>query len=162
MEQALRAAVAGDLRHAEQEYRVVRPDGTVRWVRDSVVARPAADGRCRRLDGVVSDVTERKQAEAEVRASEERYRTVVENSIQGILIHTDGTLRYVNPALARMFGYDDPAVAVDIDAARAFSGARGAGVGVSHFYVLMTIASRNTNSGSLAPAVTHRYALHPK
>ena len=46
----------------EDEYRIVRPDGTVRWVRDSVVARRQADGSIR-LDGVVSDITARRQAE---------------------------------------------------------------------------------------------------
>ena len=44
------------------EYRVVRPDGTTRWVHDTVVARPLPNGRLS-LSGVVSDITQRKDAE---------------------------------------------------------------------------------------------------
>ena len=41
--------------------------------------------------------------------TEDRFRKVVEGSIQGILIHQDDRFVYANPALARMFGYDGPA-----------------------------------------------------
>jgi two-component system cell cycle sensor histidine kinase/response regulator CckA len=49
---------------SEQEYRVVRPDGTVRWVRDSVRAHRSGDGKALHLDGVVADITDRKRSEA--------------------------------------------------------------------------------------------------
>lgn len=49
---------------------------------------------------------ERKRAEQALRDSEERYRSVVEGSLQGILIHQDGHICYANEALARMFQYD--------------------------------------------------------
>ena len=51
----------------EAEYRIVRPDGAVRWVRDSMRATLLEDGRIV-LNGVLSDITERKQAEAERQA----------------------------------------------------------------------------------------------
>src|SRR5947209_4213239 len=40
----------------EKEYRVVRPDGAVRWVRDSVRATRGGDGVSLKLDGVLADV----------------------------------------------------------------------------------------------------------
>jgi two-component system NtrC family sensor kinase len=51
---------------SQEEYRVVRPDGTSRWVRDSVLASPGtttSKGPGVRLDGVLTDITERQQAQ---------------------------------------------------------------------------------------------------
>lgn len=69
---------AGQTTCAEEEYRIVRPDGTIRWVRDSVVAHPLADG-CMQLDGVVSDVTERRQAEDEALRSKAILRAAIDS-----------------------------------------------------------------------------------
>ncbi|MFO0951236.1 MAG: PAS domain S-box protein [Isosphaeraceae bacterium] len=69
VDEALRDAVAG--RHLyECEYRVVRPDGEVRWVADR--GRAAYDGSDRpvRMLGTSTDVTERRQAEERARAGE--------------------------------------------------------------------------------------------
>ena len=92
----------------QTEYRVVRPDGESRWVREHVTATPRPGGRGVRLDAVVSDVTERRDAEEALRQSEERYRSVVEGSLQGVLIHQDGRVQFANAALARIFRYDSP------------------------------------------------------
>jgi PAS domain S-box-containing protein len=45
---------------SQEEYRVVRPDGSLRWVRESVQVSRTADGRSLRLEGVVTDLTDRK------------------------------------------------------------------------------------------------------
>jgi PAS domain S-box-containing protein len=54
---------SGQSEHVEGEYRILRPDGEIRWVRDSAVA--TRSGRLLRIDGVVSDITYRKRAEEE-------------------------------------------------------------------------------------------------
>lgn len=60
------------------EHRVIRSNGEVRWLasRGRVVADPAT-GEAIRIEGVVSDITERKRVDAELREREERFRSLV-------------------------------------------------------------------------------------
>ena len=62
------------------------------------------------LCGITTDITERKRMEVALRQSEERYRSIFENAIEGIFQIIPQTGKYVTvfPALARMFGYDSP------------------------------------------------------
>ncbi len=83
-EEFFRALGAGDhVSNFESEVR--RPDGTVVWVSENVHAVRDPQGRLLRLQGFVSDITARKQAELELRASEVRYRLLFENSPVGIV-----------------------------------------------------------------------------
>ncbi len=54
---------------------------------------------------VAHDVTERIQVEQALRESEELFRSLVEQSLVGVYLIQDGVFRYVNPALADIFGY---------------------------------------------------------
>ncbi|MBO0349524.1 PAS domain S-box protein [Phormidium pseudopriestleyi FRX01] len=56
------------------EYRIVRPSGEVRWLRQRTRLVRDFDGNPLRIDGIASDITDRKQAEAKLRKSELRYR----------------------------------------------------------------------------------------
>ncbi|MGD8752233.1 MAG: PAS domain S-box protein [Anaerolineales bacterium] len=51
------------------------------------------------------DITDLKKAEEALSKSEERFRTITEGSLTGVYIIQDGQFRYVNPALAEVFGY---------------------------------------------------------
>ncbi|MEA5532946.1 PAS domain S-box protein [Crocosphaera sp. XPORK-15E] len=56
------------------------------------------------------DVTERKKAEEALRIAEENYRSIFENALEGIFqSQVDGVFISVNPAMARIYGYDSPA-----------------------------------------------------
>jgi PAS domain S-box-containing protein len=58
---------------------------------------------------IVTDITERKRAEEAVREAEKKYRSIFENAIEGIYQTTpEGRYLSVNPAFARMFGFDSP------------------------------------------------------
>ncbi len=55
---------------------------------------------------ILTDITERRRAEARLRENEERFRTLVENSTIGLYRTTpDGRIQLANPALVRMLGY---------------------------------------------------------
>ena len=57
------------------------------------------------LEGILRDITTRKQMEGTLHESEEKFRTMVENSIQGIFIFQDVRIVYANEALAHITGY---------------------------------------------------------
>lgn len=61
------------------------------------------------ISGMVLDITEHKLSEQLLRQSEEKYRNIFENAVEGIFQSTeDGRFLSVNPALAKMYGYGSP------------------------------------------------------
>ena len=90
------------------ECRVVRSDGTVRHISAQGEITWDDTGKPLLMFGTVQDITEKKQAELELRESEQRFRDLIEGSIQGILIHRRGKPLFVNQAYADMFGFDSP------------------------------------------------------
>jgi diguanylate cyclase (GGDEF)-like protein/PAS domain S-box-containing protein len=60
----------------------------------------------RLFTGVIRDVTERKEVEEVIKESEERLRTLLQNTSDIItLLEPDGTVRYISPAVERVTGY---------------------------------------------------------
>ena len=59
-------------------------------------------------DGFIIDITDRKKAEQALKDSEEKYRTVVENSLSAILVHQEGRFQFANQRCADIIGLDSP------------------------------------------------------
>src|SRR5215475_7581194 len=88
------------------EYQGVRQDGSLVWL--DMQVRVVIWQGAPAVQSTVFDITERKQAEEATRQSEERFRHLVEGSIQGIMLHRDGRPIFANQAYAKMYGYDSP------------------------------------------------------
>jgi len=89
----------------EMEYRVVRPDGSVRWVRDRAYPLFSSKGNLLRLTGVAEDITERKQVQIELRQSEATLRQVLD--LVPHYIHAkdkSGKFILANRAVAESYG----------------------------------------------------------
>ena len=88
------------------EHRIIRKDGQIRWVSNSLV--PASDGQGNLVsyDGLLRDITNRKIAEETLRESEERYRHLVETMNEGLaMADQDYVFIFVNERLCEMLGY---------------------------------------------------------
>jgi PAS domain S-box-containing protein len=91
------------LLNLEREF--VRKDGSTFIASLNVFSELDEKGRLVRTKTIARDITELKKAEKSLRESEERFRMVTEKSLAGVYIIQDGKFRYVNPALAEIFGY---------------------------------------------------------
>ncbi|MDX1814797.1 MAG: PAS domain-containing protein, partial [Thermodesulfobacteriota bacterium] len=80
------------------EYRILRPDGEIRWIRSSASSILDERGEVCRLCGVAEDITELKRAE-------EAYRALVDHSLQGLLIVRESRILFANQAFADICGY---------------------------------------------------------
>ncbi|NML15784.1 diguanylate cyclase [Azohydromonas caseinilytica] len=95
----------------QHEYRIAHASGQVRWVR--AMSRPV---RCTAREivytGFVIDVTEERRAQEALSDNERRYQTLIEGSLQGILVqkvHDGFKALFANEVAARMFGYANAA-----------------------------------------------------
>ena len=118
------------------EYRQFASDGRMVWIRDEATLVHDAEGRPLYWQGVQYDITEAKLAEEEIRRSEERYRTFIDQSTEGIWrfeleepmpkdlpeddqldhFYRHAYLAECNDVMARMYGFEN---ASDLVGARA-------------------------------------------
>jgi len=87
------------------EYRMIRHDGRIIWVRNQANLILCADEQTQVLQGLVFDISERKQIEAALHQSEARYHAILEDQSELIARGlADGTVTFVNEAFCRFFG----------------------------------------------------------
>ena len=90
----------------DTEFRVERPDGSLRWVRCHAFPIKDPEGNVSRVAGLAEDITERKQAQEALRESEQRFRGTFENAAVGIAhVDADGRFLLVNDRLCDIVGY---------------------------------------------------------
>ncbi len=89
-------------------YRMLRRDGTVKWLERNSRAQFDEQGRILRLVGMVMDVTERKRVEEELRESEEKFRRVFRDAGVGMaIVSPDGRFMGCNDAFSDFIGYTE-------------------------------------------------------
>jgi diguanylate cyclase (GGDEF)-like protein/PAS domain S-box-containing protein len=87
------------------EFRLILADGRVIWVHSLGRIERDAGGEVVRMRGVEMDITARKEAEAALKASERRFRALVQNSSDLITIYdAKGILLYASPSMATILG----------------------------------------------------------
>jgi len=100
----LQDMLAGKRDYGWLEKRYIHREGRVIWTLLSTSLVRDPQGAPQYLVSQIQDITERKQAETALQESVERYRSLFENSIDGILLTApDGTILAANPAACRMF-----------------------------------------------------------
>jgi PAS domain S-box-containing protein len=88
------------------ETQVITKSGEIKDV--AIKANTFTLGNKTLMQGSFRDITERKKTEAALRQSEERYRSVFENSIDGVIIsQPDGSILSANPVACRMLGMSE-------------------------------------------------------
>ncbi|HEY5275399.1 MAG TPA: PAS domain S-box protein [Coriobacteriia bacterium] len=98
-------------------YRILLPGGGLRWVYAQGRQVIDAEGRVVALVGFVQDVSERVASEDALRASEMRYRAIIDGMQDAYLrADMDGRLTLTNQAAARMYGFASPAEMIGLDA----------------------------------------------
>jgi PAS domain S-box-containing protein len=88
------------------EYRIVQPDGSIRWMLARGRCYLKQTGEADRFIGVSIDITSRKRAEAALNDSMERFQQVAENVADFIWeVDAKGLYHYTSPAVEKILGY---------------------------------------------------------
>ncbi|MFL6101144.1 MAG: PAS domain S-box protein [Actinomycetales bacterium] len=115
------SAQMADMSHGpipELEWRIIRPDGEVRWVRAKRALVDTELGQPAHLVGFIEDITDRKTVEHELQRNRDWFEAIAAAVPIGFSIRDQDTLgyEYVSPAYESIFGlpqqsfYDDPVV----------------------------------------------------
>ncbi|MBS0171788.1 MAG: PAS domain S-box protein [Nitrospira sp.] len=91
----------------DEEYRILRPDGSLRWIWDRAYPIRDASGQVYRIVGFAEDITEPKRVQSELIESERRYRALFEdNPSMYFTVDADGLILSVNRSGAERLGYE--------------------------------------------------------
>lgn len=92
------------------EYRLVTKKGEIKWARTS--ARPIVrDERVVGVQGILVDISDRKEIEEALRRSEEKYRILIQNSKDAISVVQGDRVKFMNPSASEILGFTCEAIA---------------------------------------------------
>ncbi len=88
------------------EYRIRNKDGGIRWIADRRQIFYDENGAFVKVDGLLLDITERKEIDTRLQESHYRFRALADTSPDGIIaVDARGIMVFINPAAERQFGY---------------------------------------------------------
>lgn len=89
------------------EHRILHKDGSVRWIRNTLVPCRDAGGNLLSYDGIIADITEKKLAEQRLTESEGKFKVLFESRLDGLLLADveSRQFRLSNRAITRMLGF---------------------------------------------------------
>ena len=89
----------------ERIYRIRHEQGHYLWIQENMRIVPHPESGGVNIIGAMMDYSGRKAIEDKLRATEDTYRFLVEQSIVAVYMVQDGRFKYVNPRMAEIFGY---------------------------------------------------------
>lgn len=90
----------------EQQYRILRPDGEIRWLQDRARIIYDSDGQPARVGGIAADITEQRKIERALRDSEAVYHSLVESLPVNVLRKDrDGKIVFANQQFCETVGF---------------------------------------------------------
>jgi len=85
-----------------QEYRIVSKVGAHRWINIRTWVKRDRDNNITHFQGIILDITERRETEEKLKESDEKFRKITEQSLLGVAIFQKGKVKYINDALAEI------------------------------------------------------------
>ncbi|KKL87858.1 hypothetical protein LCGC14_1930530, partial [marine sediment metagenome] len=89
-----------------QEYRIVSKLGEYRWINVRTWIKRNRENIITHFQGIILDITERRQTEEKLKESDEKFRTITEQSLLGVIILQKGKIEYINKGLAEIAEYE--------------------------------------------------------
>ncbi len=92
----------------DQQYRIMRPDGSLRWIWDRAFPVRDASGSVYRIVGFAEDITARKRAESALEEAEQRFRSLVANipgAVYRCACDADWTMQFLSEDIVNICGY---------------------------------------------------------
>jgi len=112
------AILSGESLSSPREYRIIRKDGEIIKI-EAASSRIIYEGKLA-IQSIFRDVTDRREKDKKIREMEERYRTLVKNSPDGIGVVGNGKILFCNDRALEMFGYTRDEI-IGMDVAKAVS-----------------------------------------
>jgi len=95
-------------KNLSHEYRIVHPNGEIRWIEAKMNPTLDNNGNLKRIDGIANDITQRKQIEVELLESENNFKRSISESPMGIrIVSVDGDTVYANKAFLNIYEFNN-------------------------------------------------------
>ncbi len=92
--------------HEPVEYRIIWPDGSIRWILRRTFPIRNTEGAIHLVGGIAQDITDRKRVEETLKQSEVYFRSLIEHAADTISTYdANGVRLYTSPSIERVLGY---------------------------------------------------------